>query len=613
MRLDLLACRNCGGALARRASELGCTKCPTTYRVEDDVILTSAVSDPAWLIELSRADSPRLALAERVGLRGGPAEEDERSADWRFLVPNSRESVVLVHGVGLGTLATRLAHESAHVVLMDASPARLAFARRRARELGKENVTLIQTTGVDHAPLRAGVIDVAFHFEGFPVIRAKQGVVVLASPWLGPGRERAARRALAQAGFDDIASYAPLPPAGSAPLFLVPRTSDAWGHFMRNILPMILHVSTEVKGSRRRQLALALWSRKFALATGLSSWGRLAAPTLAFVGHREGTSALRAAEAHLGRDVAWLAAAGSVEGGTTTFLAFAAGEVAPIAIAKVHRDADGPRRVVDEEGVLDQLSRLALPGPAPRAIRSLEAAGHSVLLQSVIDGAPMGVTIGRDGLPDAVEARRAFGAARAWSAALARSAGKETIGKPAEEIALAFGERAAPEIGGLASVVQHRDFTRHNLLVDARGNVGVIDWTDATTRGFPMHDLFMFIATYYLQARRGTGVASFTDAFVETFHGQSEFAREAREAVREHARASDLTPHQVNSLFRLFLMERALFERAKSQRAYDRGQLPRFVVWLARELGVAMAEAQRCELWSMFLGEHDRRGGLLLE
>jgi aminoglycoside phosphotransferase len=71
--------------------------------------------------------------------------------------------------------------------------------------------------------------------------------------------------------------------------------------------------------------------------------------------------------------------------------------------------------------------------------------------------------------------------------------------------------------GRIASVAEHGDLSDPNLLLLPNGRVGVVDWELAELRGFPAHDLFVFLAYVAVARARATSADAQLRAFRAAF------------------------------------------------------------------------------------------------
>ncbi|MBI4063352.1 MAG: aminoglycoside phosphotransferase family protein [Elusimicrobia bacterium] len=323
--------------------------------------------------------------------------------------------------------------------------------------------------------------------------------------------------------------------------------------------------------------------------------------------------------------ISYLGIAGSVEGGTCTFLGFPKNRKKPLFAVKIHRAPDAGGRVSAEQEVLTRLGLCedALSGPIPRAILCQQIGGVWMLVQSIVAGRLMPASLTKEGAPDLAEAAINFQLAGYWLArmhsatrhcdgagvAVARQGVASDIEAFIETFELSVKERE--RVAGLANAqrswpdnglyLRHGDFCRHNILTGRTDQkIGVIDWTFGEWTICPMDDLFFFLSTYFLQIREDHGVAGLTQAFEHTFFSKNGYSDVARRAIAEAAARLGVDTPDVRDMFALFLINRALFEHRQLAACAQSGGLPRFAVYLAALEDNNYHEALRSQLWIRF-------------
>lgn len=118
--------------------------------------------------------------------------------------------------------------------------------------------------------------------------------------------------------------------------------------------------------------------------------------------------------------------------------------------------------------------------------------------------------------------------------------------------------------GTVPLVFQHGDAGMWNLLVDARGRLGVLDWEAADPRGAPLWDLFYFLRSYGVwigkvsNARGGA-----LEAFERHYLHDSELGRLLGAAVARFCTGAQLDRRLVEPLFYLCWMHRAVKEASR--------------------------------------------------
>lgn len=327
-----------------------------------------------------------------------------------------------------------------------------------------------------------------------------------------------------------------------------------------------------------------------------------------------------------GAGIFFLGLPGSIEGRTATFLAFTRSGSSPLFVAKVHRGGDAEQRVRNEKAALDFLRQRdgLLAASVPEVLLADEVDGSWVLAQSVVDGAPMGVELTEGGVPSAARAEEHFRLASSWLTALHMAVDgaepsevtepPESVGYPeraATELALSDEEAAALEsiCGGWSDhrgrlVLEHGDFSRHNLLVhgDSGGrSLNVVDWTECRWTRSPLHDLFFFLTTYFLQARHRRGRAGFVHAFEHSFFDRNPYSDLVRRTIDEHRSLLRLDSPAVEALFGRFLADRAVRHTIQLHESLVGGGPPRSFAMMASEEELSYDGALKTHYWALFL------------
>jgi len=100
----------------------------------------------------------------------------------------------------------------------------------------------------------------------------------------------------------------------------------------------------------------------------------------------------------------------------------------------------------------------------------------------------------------------------------------------------------------LPRVFEHGDLSSPNILLDAEGRVGVVDWELADATGLPATDVFFFL-TYVAFARVDAAHSGrHAEAFAEAFFGSPAWARPY---VLDYAKAVGLSARSLRPLFLL--------------------------------------------------------------
>lgn len=186
-----------------------------------------------------------------------------------------------------------------------------------------------------------------------------------------------------------------------------------------------------------------------------------------------------------------------------------AGTVAqPTAVAKLSATPKAAERIV-EASIL-----AALRGPAaragahiPKALRVERVGSHVVFVQSAIRGVPAATLLARKPRRRLPIMERVVHWLARWNAAtqvvrtLDQTDTQRMLLEPASVLAPLLQHGTAYEawlrarcttmVGSiLPFVAAHNDLTMHNVLVDAQGRLGVIDWENACVEALPLMDFF---------------------------------------------------------------------------------------------------------------------------
>lgn len=323
--------------------------------------------------------------------------------------------------------------------------------------------------------------------------------------------------------------------------------------------------------------------------------------------------------------IRYLGIPGSVEGGTTTFLAFDGHQPKPFCSVKLHRHPNEDDRAQNELAVLETIRKGSVAESVPRSILG-EKIGHSwVLVQSILEGAPMTVSLTSDGRPEISSTQKNSVHVSDWLLRLQQETVSHAeqpkeklirrLTQTTEEFLSLFDLSTTEKESAVASVdamraflssgvsVQHGDFCRQNILVDQqRGKtcLNIIDWTDSQPEGAPLHDLFCFLSTYFLQVRKTAGIRGFVSVFEELFLSCNPLSDLLANQLVAHSRQVGCPTDGIRHLMTLFLIEQSMFEYHKLLKYSQRGGLPRFTLYLASLGGKSYQEALKEQLWIYF-------------
>jgi len=152
----------------------------------------------------------------------------------------------------------------------------------------------------------------------------------------------------------------------------------------------------------------------------------------------------------------------------------------------------------------------------------------------------------------ALETRRAGGAA---AAEVERLRLDVLPASPAVDAAALLGLEELP------TVLQHNDLGSWNILVGRSGDFTAVDWESARAAGFPLWDLWYFLASVLPQVDRPDGDR--LAAFVELFRGEAPSSGLLFERTREHVRALAVPAEAVGRLATLCWLHHGLSHTAR--------------------------------------------------
>lgn len=216
-------------------------------------------------------------LCRDLAASGAPLAEDERMADWIYLVPVGADRDALVIGAGWGFSAVGLAERCREVFVVDNSRDRLDHLSALAQARKLDRIRAIWLPVEDQLPVEEQSFDLVHLAPSYwpcssrratrnwlkSIFRLVQpgGTVHLSLPnrWAFPGLAARPKRSsafslseykqlLSQEGFSNISFFAPLPRFDGVPLIVLPLgESGAVEFFITKLVPLIESVSTEVK------------------------------------------------------------------------------------------------------------------------------------------------------------------------------------------------------------------------------------------------------------------------------------------------------------------------------------------------------------------------------
>lgn len=323
--------------------------------------------------------------------------------------------------------------------------------------------------------------------------------------------------------------------------------------------------------------------------------------------------------------LSYLNATGAIEGGTTTFLAFADRSQLPLFVVKVGRRVSDGVRLGRESELLNRLATCpdVVAGAVPRSICHGHSCTTGLLVLSVIPGSPMALRRKPEGVPDLKRAADDLGVATTWLAEMhlatrrldveardvARRRLLEVVSEFRESFVLTAVEDevvvnvvdALEDLLDRGVVVQHGDFSSQNILMETRSSgrpsLGVIDWTWSEEHGLPAHDLLFLLIGYSLQLRVGSGLPGFVGAFRQCLIDEGSARDMTFDLFRRYCRAIGFESAHLPQLILWFLIERTVFDYRMLSACSAHGIWPRWTLALAAESLVPLSEVSDRQYW----------------
>lgn len=250
----------------------------------------------------------------------GIIQEDQRCADWRYLLPLNSKSDLLLLGSGWGAIPVALSEVCRSVYAVDSSWEKTKFLDIRRIQQGKDNLFPINGRCDSELPFPDGSFNAVAvnelqgkwrRSQTFPkAIRAfyrllkEDGILYLSLrnrlsfQGLLRGNDKPAssirysifgyKAILREEGFSKIQFYAPLPRQDGIPLFYIPLMGDLpMKFFFRNIFPLFEAVSPEVKKAYGFQYAVAKLAVRLNLHLGLTSLAKVFVPGFMIIAEKK--------------------------------------------------------------------------------------------------------------------------------------------------------------------------------------------------------------------------------------------------------------------------------------------------------------------------------------
>jgi len=313
------------------------------------------------------------------------------------------------------------------------------------------------------------------------------------------------------------------------------------------------------------------------------------------------------------KTIHYLILSGSVEGGTLTLIVFPDQSQTPACVLRVLRDETQLPHFLNERDVLLHFQNLSpyLRNSVPKLLFCENIQGRWILGESVMKGAPL-ENINHLSLVTpwlialANETKTNAASARGWQDVVERRIAEFqkyfTVSAAENDFfrkmlqAIQSREPTNP-----ATFLVHGDFSRHNLFIAESGkepSLQVIDWMSARRSPFPLHDCFLFLASYNMQTRKEPGLQGYLTVFSETFFASNDFSRLAKNILLDYCRGVGFDPGLLPFLFGFFLIEQAVLETERIQALAENGTIPRHGIY--RGFSGDYEQALKDQIWIPF-------------
>jgi SAM-dependent methyltransferase len=249
-----------------------------------------------------------------AALRGEMPQEDQRSADWRYLLRTPPNARALVIGCGFGAVPIALAEMGMEVWVVDSSLSRASLLDLRRREQRTPRLRIAAVARLDALPFvhrefdfvclqpaeepkTADELRLLLRTVGrllkpggqiYTGQRNRWSFQRVLRPWrrsgVGPLSPLGYRRLFRAEGFSEVLLYAPLPQHGGIPLFYVPVDNpSALAFFLNDVFPLFNTVSPEVRGRFGLEYAVARYGSIVVRRLGVARFARHFVPGVCII------------------------------------------------------------------------------------------------------------------------------------------------------------------------------------------------------------------------------------------------------------------------------------------------------------------------------------------
>jgi hypothetical protein len=296
------------------------------------------------------------------------------------------------------------------------------------------------------------------------------------------------------------------------------------------------------------------------------------------------------------RDITYLCVNGSVEGGTTTFIAYVPNSTIPQYIVKVLRNSNNPEKLKNEHSILKELNsckELFDSIPEILLVDMIDGIWYSV--QTYLTGKPLeGYEIGsiKSGvLKSFNNSSRMIGNLLINIYNHSRSNKASNVINHIDLLA-----KDIDDFGALYDIdtkqrfimnnllvwvrtikphyvsVSHNDLNKHNILLNdgASKGVRIIDWTDSTPFGSPIYDMLNYYSTLLYPMKAMAGIESMVEMFKHIHYENNVVHASIYQQLQSLMKVLGYSPKDLKYVLGVFLIKKTMWDyrRLKSVSKY---------------------------------------------
>ncbi len=147
--------------------------------------------------------------------------------------------------------------------------------------------------------------------------------------------------------------------------------------------------------------------------------------------------------------------------------------------------------------------------------------------------------------------------------------------------------------GKIILYTSHNNLYHVNIWLSNR-KIMIDNWEWGDLISFPLHDLFNFITTYFLNLNRKKTLEDFLNSFHSTFFEENKQRNLIKHWVKNYCTSLEIPLENVEAYLGIFLGQRALREYNQLLRDADRGYLPLIKNTSGRK---SFSDSMRNQLW----------------